>query len=172
MSGESERPSEEEEIGRLLLGRGWTLGTAESCTGGGVGSRVTAVSGSSSYYLGGIVAYHNDIKQNHLGVSAETLETHGAVSEQTAREMARGVRRTVGASVGLAVTGIAGPTGGTADKPVGTVFIGVSSEQGEEDRHFVFSGGRQSVRAQSEDAALALLRDHLMGSASEETNGE
>ncbi|MFQ5913592.1 MAG: CinA family protein [Nitrospinota bacterium] len=162
----------EEETGRLLKSRGLTLGTAESCSGGGVGARVTSVSGSSAYYLGGIIAYHNDVKRERLGVSAETLKTCGAVSELTAREMARGVRRAVGASVGLSVTGIAGPGGGTAEKPVGTVFIGVSSEKGEVVGHFLFSGDRQSVRTQSEDAALSLLRDHLAESASREPNGE
>ncbi len=161
-------PSLEEEIGRLLLAGELTLGTAESCRGGGIGARVTVVSGSSAYYLGGIIAYHNDVKQTRLGVSAETLESHGAVSEQTAQEMARGARQAVGASVGLSVTGIAGPAGGTLEKPIGTVFIGVSSDAGEEVRHFVFSGDRQSVRVQSEGAALAFLRDHLQGSAPED----
>jgi PncC family amidohydrolase len=161
-------PSLEENVGRLLLARGLTLGTAESCTGGGIGERVTAVSGSSAYYLGGIIAYHNTIKESRLRVSAQTLITHGAVSEQTAQEMARGARLAVGASVGLSVTGIAGPTGGTPEKPVGTVFIGVSSDKGEEVHHFVFSGDRRAVRMQSEDAALALLRDHLQSSASKD----
>jgi PncC family amidohydrolase len=166
----SETPlsSLEEDVGRLFLAGRLTLGTAESCTGGGIGMRVTAISGSSAYYLGGIIAYHNSVKQSRLGVSAQTLETHGAVSEQTAEEMARGVRQAVGASVGLSITGIAGPTGGTLEKPVGTVFIGVSSDKGEEVRHFVFSGDRRAVRIQSEDAALALLRDHLQESISED----
>jgi PncC family amidohydrolase len=144
------------------------LATAESCTGGGIGARVTAVSGSSAYYRGGVIAYHNDVKRDRLGVSEETLETHGAVSAQTAAEMARGARQVAGgrkASVGLSVTGVAGPGGGTEEKPVGTVYIGVSSDEGETIRHFMFSGGRESVRNQSRDAALALLRDHLLGLA-------
>ncbi|HJM41935.1 MAG: CinA family protein [Nitrospinota bacterium] len=167
---ETDRPPAEEEIGPLIRQRGWTLATAESCTGGGVGARVTAVSGSSAYYQGGVIAYHNDVKRDRLGVSEETLETHGAVSAQTAAEMARGARRAPGggeggASVGLSVTGVAGPEGGTEEKPVGTVYIGVSSDEGETVRHFIFSGGRESVRNQSRDAALALLRDHLRGLA-------
>lgn len=164
-------PPLEEEVGRLLRRRGLTLGTAESCTGGCVGARVTAVSGSSAYYRGGVIAYHNDVKRDRLGVSAETLGMCGAVSERTAREMARGARRAVGASVGLSVTGVAGPTGGTPEKPVGTVFIGVSSEAGEAVRRFVFRGGRESVRGQSVDAALALLRDHLLGPEPSEPGG-
>ncbi len=161
-------PPVEEEIGPLLRRRGWMLATAESCTGGGIGARVTAVSGSSAYYRGGVIAYHNDVKRDRLGVSEETLETHGAVSAQTAAEMARGARQVAGgrkASVGLSVTGVAGPGGGTEEKPVGTVYIGVSSDEGETVRHFMFSGGRESVRNQSRDAALALLRDHLLGLA-------
>ncbi len=168
MSEADRPPPVEEEIGPLLLKRGWTLATAESCTGGGIGARVTAVSGSSAYYRGGVIAYHNDVKRDRLGVSVKTLETEGAVSAQTAAEMARGARRATGgdgggASGGLSVTGVAGPTGGTEEKPVGTVYIGVSSEEGETIRHFVFSGDRESVRTQSWDAALALLRDHLQG---------
>ena len=156
-----DKPPLEELIGRLLLDRGWTLATAESCTGGGIGARITAVSGSSAYYLGGVIAYHNDVKENRLGVSIETLETVGAVSRETAEQMAHGARDIGGASVGLSVTGIAGPTGGTEEKPVGTVYIGVASDRRTEVRHFVFAGDRQSVRSQSENAALALLRDHL-----------
>ena len=167
---ETDRPPVEEEIGPLLRRRGWTLATAESCTGGGIGTRVTAVSGSSAYFQGGVIAYHNDVKRDWLGGSEETLETHGAVSAQTAAEMARGARRVAGeggASVGLSVTGVAGPEGGTQEKPVGTVYIGVSSEKGDEVRHFIFSGDRESVRTQSGDAALFLLLHHLRSGLSQ-----
>jgi PncC family amidohydrolase len=111
----------EEEIGRLLVRLGLTLVTAESCTGGLVAHRITNVSGSSTYYLGGFVTYANEMKQQFLDVQLPTLREHGAVSEETAREMARGARRRVGADVAVSVTGIAGPTGDTPGKPVGLV---------------------------------------------------
>lgn len=158
----------EETIGQLLLGRMWTLATAESCTGGGIGNRITSISGSSAYYLGGIIAYHNTVKQNCLGVSPQILESFGAVSHKTAEQMAHGVREIGGASVGLSVTGIAGPTGGTEEKPVGTVYIGVASDMGTEVRHFVFSGNRENIRSESEDAAFTLLHEHLIQKSSYE----
>lgn len=115
-----------------LRERGMTLACAESCTGGLIAKRITDISGCSDVFLGGCVTYANEAKERLIGVRHETLETYGAVSEQTAREMARGVRLALGADVGIATTGIAGPGGGTPDKPVGTVYIAVSTEKGEE----------------------------------------
>jgi nicotinamide-nucleotide amidase len=113
---------------RLLTGRKQTLALAESCTGGFIANRITNVPGASAVFLGGIVAYSNDVKGKFLGVRAETLKQHGAVSETVSREMAEGARKKFSADFAIAVTGIAGPTGGTKDKPVGTVFIALAGE--------------------------------------------
>ncbi|MEX0746775.1 MAG: nicotinamide-nucleotide amidohydrolase family protein, partial [Rhodothermales bacterium] len=120
----------EEVVGKMLVERGLTVAVAESCTGGCVANRITNVPGSSTYMLGGVVAYSNWVKIGLLGVVAEVLETEGAVSESVARHMAEGVRRHLKADIGLSTTGVAGPTGGTVDKPVGTVWIAYSDEQG------------------------------------------
>lgn len=117
-------------IGQELRERGWRLAVAESCTGGLIGHRITNISGSSTYYLGSITAYAYRAKVRLLNVSWDTLEKYGAVSEETIREMALGVRRALAADVGLAVSGIAGPTGGTPDKPVGYTWIGLSTPEG------------------------------------------
>jgi PncC family amidohydrolase len=116
-------PSSEHEVHHLFSGHGLTLATAESCTGGLVSFRITSVPGSSDYFLGGIVAYSNDLKQSLLGVAEETLERFGAVSEQCALEMAAGARHATGARCAIATTGIAGPGGATARKPVGLIYI-------------------------------------------------
>lgn len=113
----------EEELGRLLKEKGRTLAVAESCTGGLVSDLITNMPGSSSYFLAGLVTYSDDSKIELLGVSKSTLESHGAVSEQTAMEMARGVRERTGADIGAAITGIAGPGGGTPEKPVGLAYF-------------------------------------------------
>ncbi|MEO1049576.1 MAG: competence/damage-inducible protein A [Bacteroidota bacterium] len=113
----------EEVVGRLLRDRSLTISTAESCTGGNIAQMITSIAGSSDYFLGSVVAYHNDIKKLALGVKEETLMHHGAVSEETIREMAEGVRNRFGTDIGVATSGIAGPGGGTPDKPVGTVWI-------------------------------------------------
>ncbi|MBO4403052.1 MAG: CinA family nicotinamide mononucleotide deamidase-related protein, partial [Bacteroidales bacterium] len=112
-----------------LLRLGKSLSTAESCTGGGIASRITAMPGASAYYKGGVVAYSNELKEKLLGVSHETLADHGAVSEETVREMAEGIRKISGSDYAIATTGIAGPGGGTAEKPVGTVWIGIASAE-------------------------------------------
>lgn len=151
----------EERIGALLAARGLSLVTAESCTGGLVGHRLTNVSGSSSYYLGGLVTYSNRLKEQLLGVPPATLEEHGAVSEATARAMARGARLRLDADLALAVTGISGPTGGTPQKPVGLVYVALSSATAEICRRHLFDGGRLEVKEQSAEAVLRLLLEHL-----------
>lgn len=114
-------------VAKILIARGETLAAAESCTGGTISAKFTAMSGASEYYWGGVVSYDNSVKENVLGVSRHNLDTYGAVSEQVARQMAEGVRRVCGTTYGIATTGIAGPTGGTPDKPVGTVWMAVAT---------------------------------------------
>src|SRR5438132_195697 len=123
--------------GRLLLSTGQTLAVAESCTGGLLGSRLTDVPGSSEYFLGGVIAYHDSLKTSLLNVPSEIIEQHGAVSAECALAMARGVRRLTGASIGISITGIAGPSGGTEAKPVGTVFIGIAGTNTERAEHYL-----------------------------------
>ncbi|MDD5265381.1 MAG: nicotinamide-nucleotide amidohydrolase family protein [Candidatus Bipolaricaulis sp.] len=143
-------------LAKELLGRGWTLAVAESCTGGGLGARITGTPGSSAYFLGGIIAYDNRVKKDMLGVPETVFAESGAVSRASAEAMAAGCLQRFGADVAVSITGIAGPGGGTPDKPVGLVYIAVatrSSERSEENR---FSGDRASVRRQAVDAALRL----------------
>ena len=137
-----------------------TVAAAESLTGGNVSARITAISGSSGYFLGGIVAYSNAAKASLLGVSEETLATRGAVSAECAREMAAGARRAFGADFAVATTGIAGPGGATERKPIGLVYIGLAGPDGVNSEEFRFSGGRSVVtEASTEAALLILLRD-------------
>ncbi|MFQ5921418.1 MAG: CinA family protein [Anaerolineales bacterium] len=151
----------EERVGSALNEKGWTLALGESCTGGLVAHRITEVPGSSEYFLGGIVAYSNPIKESLLHVESETLHTVGAVSEETAREMARGAREALSAAVGLSVTGIAGPGGGTDEKPVGLTFMSVSTPDGEWVEQHVFQGDRHANKQASAKAALKLLLQAL-----------
>jgi nicotinamide-nucleotide amidase len=153
--------SMEEVVGCLLVMGRRTLAVAESCTAGLVSWRVTRVPGSSEYFRGGVIAYSDAVKTSLLGVSPETLAKHGAVSERTAREMAEGARAAAGADVGLAVTGVAGPGGGTAAKPVGLVHFAVAGA-GDRAAHAVFAGDRDAVREQAAQAALDLLRRALL----------
>ena len=148
-------------VGRLLRQRGLTLAVAESCTGGLIGHRLTDVPGSSAYYLGSVTAYAYEAKEALLGVRHNTLYTHGAVSAETVLEMARGIRRVLQADLGLAVTGIAGPDGGTAEKPVGLVYIGLAAPDGEWVERHVWAGERRENKAASAEAALALVRRYL-----------
>jgi len=150
-------------VGRLLKQHGMTLAVAESCTGGLVGHRITNVSGSSAYYEGSITAYSYDVKELVLHVRHDTLYHHGAVSEQTAREMAQGVRRTLRADLGLAVTGIAGPGGGLPEKPVGLVYVALAAPEGEWAERHVWGGDRRENKEYSAEAALDLLRRYLEG---------
>ena len=151
------------EVGRLLQQRGWKLVLAESCTGGLLGSRITDVSGSSEYFLGGVIAYAYEAKADLLGVSWNTLNTKGAVSRETVLEMARGVRRGMKADIAVSVSGIAGPGGGTPEKPVGTTWIGLAGPDGERAKMFQFSGDREGNKNSAADAALKLLLDYLQG---------
>jgi len=150
-------------VGRLLEQRGVTLAVAESCTGGLVGHRITNVPGSSTYYEGSITAYSYDIKELILHVRHDTLYHYGAVSEQTAREMAWGVRRAFCADIGLAVTGIAGPGGSTPEKPVGLVYVALAASDGEWVEQHVWSGNRRENKEHSAEAALDLLSRYLEG---------
>ena len=155
----------EEEIIGLLVESGKMLAVAESCTGGLIGHRLTRVPGSSAAFLGGVIAYHNSVKAKTLGVPADLLEREGAVSEATALAMAEGVRCLLGADIALAVTGIAGPTGGTEDRPVGLTYIALSAAPDVLicERH-LWRGKRQQNKDSSAMAALSLLHRHLKGS--------
>jgi nicotinamide-nucleotide amidase len=147
-----------EVVCRLFEARSLTLAVAESCTGGLVAELVTSVPGASRSFLGGVVAYANETKTTFLDVDPELIRAHGAVSAEVARAMAEGARRRFGASVGLAVTGIAGPDGGSVDKPVGLVHWAVTSDAGSQAKHAVFSGSRDQVRRRAAFAAIALAR--------------
>jgi len=142
----------------LLRERGLTLATAESCTGGLVSARLTDVPGSSAVFIGGIVAYSNDVKAGQLGVPESVLREHGAVSAETAAAMARGARERLGADVAVSVTGVAGPDGGTEEKPVGLVFLHASGPLGERQLRFDFPGDRATIRGRATVAALHLVR--------------
>ena len=153
----------EEVVGEALLELKLKLAIAESCTGGLVAKRVTDVAGSSRYFERGFVTYSNGAKVELLGVDAKAIDAHGAVSEQVAAQMAAGARKKAGADVGIGVTGIAGPDGGTKLKPVGTVFIAVASQRGEGGRKYTFVGTRHTIRERAAQAALDLARRHLRG---------
>ena len=151
----------ETQIGSLLHELGWKLALAESCTGGLVGNRITNVPGSSEYFLGGVVSYSYESKVNLLGVSWETLNSTGAVSRETVIEMARGARKLLSADIAVSVSGIAGPGGGTAEKPVGTTWIGFAANDGEWANVFQFTGDRLQNKLSAADAALQMLLDYL-----------
>jgi nicotinamide-nucleotide amidase len=150
-------------VGRLLLERGWTVSLAESCTGGLLGHRLTNIAGSSRYVERGVIVYSNRAKEELLGVPEPLLRAHGAVSAPVAQAMAAGVCRISGSSCGLAVTGIAGPDGGSAEKPVGTVYIGCATPAGVETLRCRFSGDRVAIKWQSSQTALDMLRRRLLG---------
>ena len=155
----------EERAGDALNKKGWTLALGESCTGGLIAHRITDVPGSSDYFLGGVTAYSDLVKERLLGVKRETLIAVGAASEETAREMAQGARHTIGSDVGISVTCIAGPGGGTDEKPVGLTYIGASTPDGEWFERHVFEGDRQSIKEAAANAALELLLNALGGNA-------
>jgi nicotinamide-nucleotide amidase len=137
----------------LLRERGWTLAVAESCTGGMLGERLTTVPGASAVFLGGVIAYHDGLKRE-LGVPARILEQHGAVSEETVLGLALAARQRYGANAAIAVSGIAGPSGGSPEKPVGTVWIAIADDAGSEAHRAVFPGSRQDIRVRATQAAL------------------
>ena len=155
----------ETKIGLLLRERGLRIATAESCTGGLIAHRITDVAGSSDYFLGGVVAYANEAKVGQLGVLWDTLRAHGAVSRETALEIARGARAAFGAEIAVSVTRIAGPGGGLPGKPVGTTWVGLSTPEGDWARHFVWAGDRQANKQLSAEAALTFVLDYFRGQA-------
>jgi PncC family amidohydrolase len=146
-----------ERLGAAFSGANITLAVAESCTGGGLCAAITEIPGSSVYFLGGVVAYHNEVKTKELGVPEELIRSVGAVSEPAAIALADGVRRRFGADAGVGVTGIAGPGGGTPEKPVGTVCLGISADGVRHSGRRIFSGDRESVRGQAVAWALTEL---------------
>lgn len=155
-------------VGGLLRREGKSLAVAESCTGGMISALLTDVPGSSDYFLGGVVSYANSAKERFLGVSPETLASHGAVSSEAAREMAHGARERFGASLAAAVTGIAGPDGGSEAKPVGTVFLALADGEGDVARKRFFGGDRAVVRRAASLAALELIRRRVAGTLAHE----
>jgi nicotinamide-nucleotide amidase len=152
----------EDVVGRLLIKNRKTIATAESCTGGLIGDRLTNISGSSLYYKGGIVAYSNSVKEKTIGVKKETLDSAGSVSEETALEMARGIRNKLNADIGLSTTGIAGPKGGTKEKPVGLVYIAICYDRGEKVYRFTFTPYRKTNKLMTSQAALNITRIHIL----------
>ena len=149
-------------VGRLLAERQLTIACAESCTGGLLSGRLTAVPGSSAYVMGGVVSYTNEVKVSHLGVKQATLATVGAVSQDTAGQMAEGIRHNMHTDIGVGITGIAGPGGATAKKPVGLVYISVSGAKGTVVTRNVFQGNRQQVRWQATEKALSMVIEYVM----------
>ncbi len=144
-----------------LIEKKLKLATAESCTGGLIAQKITSVPGASDCFDLGVVTYANEQKQKILGVSAETLEKYGAVSEQTALEMCKGVKKIADADFGISVTGIAGPGGGTAEKPVGTVWVGICGKDIHKAEKFLFGGNREQVREQTAETALEMVLNEI-----------
>ena len=153
----------EKRVGETLRRRGLRLAAAESCTGGLVGHRVTNIPGSSTYYMGSVTAYAYEAKVRLLGVKWETLETYGAVSSQVVSEMALGVRRALAADIGISISGIAGPGGGTPEKPVGLVCFGLSTPDGVWTTQQQFDGDRTAVKEQAADFILGYILHYLDG---------
>lgn len=150
-----------EKIASLLKERKLWIATAESCTAGLIAHMLTNISGSSAYFKGGVVAYANEVKVNLLGVKEDTLAKYGAVSHQTAYEMASGIKNLMEVNIGLATTGIAGPTGGTEEKPVGLVYIGLATDEGVEVKKFNFKGDRLQNKENFAKSALNMLLEYL-----------
>ena len=152
----------EEVVAESLQRQTATIAVAESCTGGMLAARLTNVPGSSTYFLGGIVCYSNEMKVSMVDVPLEIIELHGAVSSEVALALAEGVRRRTDATIGVGITGIAGPTGGTAEKPVGLVHVAISDRAGSRDKAFQFAGDRQRIRLNATQAALDSVRRYLL----------
>ena len=151
----------EEHILEELKSRNLTLSAAESCTGGGLGNRITDVPGSSDVFLGGVIAYSNDLKMKLLGVEEYTLTKHGAVSKETAKEMAAGVRRLTGSHIGISITGIAGPGGASPQKPVGLVFMHLNTADSDMGVYQIFPGSREMVKTRTVNYCLNLIKEYL-----------
>lgn len=162
-----DRETMESVVGELLLKKNQYLAVAESCTGGLISHLMTSVAGSSAYFLGGVTSYSNSMKTSYLGVKESLLETHGAVSDEVAMAMAMGMREKSGADVSISVTGIAGPGGGSDEKPVGTVFIGLAEENGTRAERFFFTGNRHEIQRLSAQTALDIVRRYLLKTVQE-----
>ena len=138
-----------------------TISTAESCTGGLIAKLITDIPGASVVFIGSVVSYSNEMKMTLLGVKSETLEKYGAVSENTVREMLNGIRKITGSDISIAVSGIAGPVGGTLEKPVGTVYIGMDFSGKNDIRHLIFEGDRERIRTNAAEFAIKMVHDYL-----------
>jgi nicotinamide-nucleotide amidase len=154
----------EKAIGNRLRKKGWTLSIAESCTGGLVCDRITNVSGSSDYFMGGMVTYSNESKAEHLGIPAAIIKRYGAVSPQVARKMAQGVRKAFNTTFGLSTTGVAGPTGGTKRSPIGRVFIGISDGKRTWVKRRDLKGSRREIKKKATEEALQFFYERLIHS--------
>jgi len=154
-----------EQLQGICLGRGLTVALAESCTGGLVAATITEVAGSSGYFLGGVVSYSNDAKATFLDVPQGTLDAHGAVSAQVAKAMAAGARARFGASLAASITGVAGPDGGSEEKPIGLTYVGLATTAGVDVRRFQFAGDRAGNREAAARAALEWLVEAAPGAA-------
>ncbi len=150
----------EEGIGNLLREKGWTLSIAESCTGGLICDRITNISGSSDYFMGGMVTYSNESKARHLGIPLDYIKRYGAVSPQVARKMAQGVRKAFSTTFGLSTTGVAGPTGGTKRSPIGRVFIGFASGRRSWVKKLDLKGSREEIKKKAAEKALQFFMKH------------
>jgi len=151
----------EKAIGDLLRQKGWTLSIAESCTGGLICDRITNISGSSDYFMGGMVTYSNESKAKHLGIPLDYIEEYGAVSPQVARRMAQGVRKAFNTTFGLSTTGVAGPTGGTKRSPVGRVFVGLAAGRKVWVKKLDLKGTRRTIKEEAAEKALDFLYEVL-----------
>jgi len=163
--------SMEEVVGRELTMRQATIATAESCTGGLLAERLTRISGSSAYFLGGVVSYSNTLKSAWVDVPAEIIESRGAVSSEVAVALADGIRRRTGATLGVGITGVAGPTGGTPEKPVGTVHVAIADASGSKERGVHYPGERDRIRWQASQTALDLVRRYFLYAAQPKSGG-
>jgi len=158
------RNSLEGTIGNHLREKGWTLSIAESCTGGLICDRITNISGSSDYFMGGMITYSNESKAEHLGVPLSIIKRHGAVSSQVARRMAQGVRKAFHTTFGLSTTGVAGPTGGTKRSPIGRVFVGLSDGRRTWVKKLNLNGSRREIKTEATEGALHFFYEALIHS--------
>jgi nicotinamide-nucleotide amidase len=152
----------EKAIGNYLRDKGWTLSIAESCTGGLICDRITDISGSSDYFMGGMVTYSNESKAEHLGIPLSIIKRHGAVSQQVARRMAQGVRKAFHTTFGLSTTGVAGPTGATKRSPIGRVFIGICDGKTTWVRKFDLKGSRREIKKKAAEEAFQFFYERLI----------